>query len=117
MKHPTMVFLFVCLFILCGCSPSSPGGDSLPLEGKMQGKWRGGREYTFKAGVMALSNGRVYASYQVLDKETIRFRQDSSESPVDYLLIVRFPDPNTMVWYKSRSGQLSQWRSFERIKE
>jgi tetratricopeptide (TPR) repeat protein len=101
------------LLTLSGCSPSAS------LERKIEGKWaQGSREFVIKGGIIAfLRTSQVYASYQVIDEQTIRFRHDAPNYPMDWLVNVSFPAPDRMIWRRESNGKLRNWMSFSLIKE
>lgn len=91
--------------------------DKTKLGKKVAGEWQQGtREFNFQSGAMSfLRTGAVFASYEPLDSETIRLRRDVPDSNWDWIVKVKFPASNKMVWYRVQSGNLKEWWSFERI--
>jgi hypothetical protein len=59
------------------------------------------------------SSGHVYASYQVLDNETLRYRQINTE----WIVKVKFPTATTMIWYRGQTDELREWMTFQRMSE
>lgn len=91
--------------------------NATKLGKKVAGEWQqGSREFIFQSGVMSfLRTGVVFASYQLLDGETIRFQRVTPDSNWDWIVKVKFPASNKMVWYSVQSGTLKEWWSFERM--
>jgi hypothetical protein len=111
MKYLKPFFYIICILIIYSCC------QSLSLENRLSGKWRQGtREFIFKNGTIAfLRTSHVYASYRVLDTETIRFQIENHDHNLDWIVKVKFPDNKTMIWYKERAGKLEMWYSFQKL--
>ena len=91
---------------------------SCTLQAKLEGDWmlRGNFALTFGERLIAgKASGTVWGEYEVLSDDEIRF---TSENPprMDVVVIVQFPDEQTMVWYlRSMDGIPKEFYRFSRI--
>ena|SRR5688572_11456383 len=106
-----LMLLIACAAIFFGCDARSA------LDKKLLGQWRrGSLEFVFQSGTISTRRtGHVYATYEVLDQQTIRFRRDDRDSPIDLIVKVSFPDSNRMLWQRRRGEEFIDWWSFERV--
>jgi hypothetical protein len=112
-RQAMTVMLMVTLTIPGGCRPAPS------LENRLNGHWiMGSGKFVLKGGTMAvLGTSYIYASYTIIDEQTIRFHREGSElsSPRDLVVKVSFPAPDRMTWQLESAGKLSDWLSFQRI--
>lgn len=114
MKILTTLILVMITFFCPSCENKSQS-----LDKRIEGNWRqNNRDFTFRSGAMVVTvNSYVFASYQIIDNETMRFRANNNNSgyPIDLMLTVKFPNPNSMIWYRRESGNLAVWMTFQRL--
>jgi hypothetical protein len=98
------IFLYS-LVLAIPLSASSWFGKS--LEKRIEGQWlRGTQKLTMKSGVISMTDsGIVFGSYSVLDEQSIRFIHRKKDG-IDTVLIVKFPDDNTMLWNRKSGATL-----------
>ena len=110
-KGSFLIVLIACAAIFFGCDARSA------LDKRLSGQWRRGSvEFVFQSGTISTrQTGYVYATYEVLDEQTIRFRRDNRDSPIDLVVKVSFPEPNRMLWQRRRGEEFIDWWNFERV--
>ena len=114
MKMKNILLGIVCIIALTGFDwPWS-------LEGKIEGKWQmeKGYVFVFKGGTMSVAgSSRVFATYKILDKNSILYTRKTDDSTSESIVIVTFPSSQTMVWSVESFGKTNTWWTFERIKD
>lgn len=114
----SMKILSIAIPVALSICSLSCGNKSSSLEKRLEGNWKlGSAEFTFRSGAMfRTANSSVYASYQIIDGESLRYLRKSN-GPVrliDCIVTVKFPNSHSMIWYSSQSGNLVEMMRFNR---
>ena len=108
------ILLFLPLLIFHSPSDSYAWLFSSSKKTRLEGEWNRGKiTFKFQKGLMLITyNNSVYATYEFVDKDTIRVKRDKRDTHWDYLVLVEFPSDTEMVWYLTVGGTIREWFRF-----
>lgn len=109
---------FVLLSLLFSCSKS--------MEKKIEGLWKrnpqSNTKFVIKQGLIIIEKtGRVYATYDFIDKDIIRYTKSSryqeDSYDIDILLEIEFVTDDYMIFYRKSGNNKRKYLEFHRIKD